>query len=764
MNNNKKLFMWGAIIVASLAALVVFLFVNLSSGQREEGFVVSEGRVSVYSGVPSDAVVVLDFKSLTEYAPLMEDTASFAHRIFNGQSGLVRLQQQLLDMEGLADVPFVYSLHYSSKNSVSFLQVVDLTDVVQDSITQMLLAGERQKKYNGVNIYSLPYGIVAALHNNLLLASSSSYVLESSIRHLDNNTSILDNSVFADLVSEYGGVTGVFVNHNQIGKLFSGIVERGYLGYSDHVMKFTSWSRLDVQMQPGKLQLSGPMENASDEARFSNVFLTQHPKRSAMGKILPASTLFAISIPMSDVQEYLKGHGLYLEMQKKAGTFAYKQKMAQGDNPVSPREWIDSLEIEEVVSAFCRFGEKCEWLTFIRGKQPFGLNNVISAVVDGEKVEVPQQFAYRGYMESVFGEMFSYCNEEAVCKVGSWTILGPQKILEEFSDGNAYFYNLEHYLDQTPVSNYLSRESSVKMVANLKEAGDSVLQIFKPYVRACLDSQLERNNFEFLTMDMKASGGAVVSEIDFYATVMEKLPVPREREEGEAVSFKVDSTIHLPQGPFKVRDVSRKSDAWLEQLPNMRLRYMDAAKKGLWAIPFETPICGYVEQIDLYDNGRLQMLFASGNRMYLLDRVGRFVYGYPVKLPKDVVMGPKLVKDMKGMRYSVLVLNTDNTVSWYDVSGKKVEEWNDIVAPEFIKELPELAELGGVHYWILRAPSQLLLYSMEGKLFVMADKKKRIDRECDPVFVQDGVIRVKCTDGREYNWNLETGKIKKWNN
>jgi len=301
-------------------------------------------------------------------------------------------------------------------------------------------------------------------------------------------------------------------------------------------------------------------------------------------------------------------------------------------------------------------------------------------------------------------------------------------------------------------------------VANVKEAGDSLLQIFKPYTRTCLQNQLQRNNFEFLTMDMKGHAGEAVVEIDFYATLLEKLPVPRERVEGGQVNFQIDSTIHLPEGPFKVRDVAKKSDAWLEQLPNMRLRYMDANRKGVWAIPFDTPICGYVEQVDLYDNGRLQMLFISGNRMYLLDRVGRYVYGYPVKLPKEVVMGPELLEGINGLRYSVVVLNADNSVSWYDISGKKVEGWSDIVAPEFVKELPEIVELGGTMYWVLRAPSQLLLYTLEGKRIEMADKKKKIDRDCDPVYVQSGVIRVKCTDGKEYNWTLETGKIKKWNN
>lgn len=764
MNNNKKLLLWGAVAVVLLAAVTIFLFLNLSSGQRKEGFAVPDGVTSIYNGVPSDAVMVLDFKRLEEYRPLFEDTLSFAHDIFNKESGLVKFQQQLLGMPELSGVPFLYSLHYSSKNSVSFLQVADVGSVDQSGIGRMLLEGEREKKYNGVNIYSMPYGVVAALHDNLLLASSSSYVLESSIRHLENNTSILDNKVFADLLASYGGTTGVFVNHNQIGKLFSGIVERGFLGYSDFVMKFASWSRMDVQMEHGKLLLRGPMENGGDEARFSNILASQQPKRSQMGKILPASTLFAVSIPMHGMQGYLKAHNLYLEMQKKQGSFAYRQKMAQGDDGVPPRKWVDSLEVEELVSAFCRFGEKCEWLTFIRQKQPFGLNNVISAVVEGEKEIVPEPFGYKGYIGSVFGELFSHCNEESVCKVGAWTIIGPQKIMEEFANGNAYYFNLEQYMNQTPVADYLPREASVKMVANVKEAGDSLLQIFKPYVKECLKNQMERKNFEFLTMDMKAVEGEPVVEIGLCASVLDQLPVAREREEGEPASFEIDSTIHLPQGPFKVWDVSKKSEAWLEQLPNMRLRYMDANRKGVWAIPFDTPICGYVEQIDLYGNGRLQMLFASGSRMYLLDRVGRFVYGYPAKLPKEAVMGPKLVEGINGMKYSVLVLNADNTVSWYDISGKKVEGWNDIVAPEFIKELPEIVELGGIEYWILRAPSQLLLYTLEGRRIEMADKKKRIERDSEPVFVQSGVIRVKCTDGKEYNWNLETGKMKKHSN
>lgn len=764
MNNNKKLLLWGSVVLLFLAAVIVFLFVGLSSDSEREEFVMADGEVSIYDAIPSDAVVVLDFKRLDEYTPLLEDTSSFASNVFNLESGLVRLQKELVGISEIAAAPFAYSLHYSSKNNVSFLQIVDLSHLNKERVQQLLFRSGKGKKYNGVEVFALPGGLDAALDGNLLLASSSSYVLESAIRHLSNKVSILDNPDFEGILKHYGNLSGVYVNHNQIGKLFSGIVERGYLKYSDFVMDFCQWSRFNIVMEGGKLSLLGELDDCGDEARFSNIFNSQHPKKSAMGKILPASTVFAVSLPLSDVQEYLKQHQLYLEMHKKSSSFAYKQKMAQGESVVTPRGWIDSLQVEELVSAYCKFGEKCEWITLIRSKQQFGIDNVISAVVEGEKVEAPSQFLYKGYVASVFGELFSHCNEEAICKVGPWNIIGPQKILDEFANGNAQYFNLDYYLAQTPVSGFLGKEASLKLLANMKEAGDSVLQIFKPYTRECLNNQLIGNNFEYLAMDIKPSATEPVAEISFYAATLDQLPVAKERADGEVMAFEIDSTVNLPVGPFEVWDVSKKAAAYLEQLPNMRLRYMDANKKGVWAIPFETPICGYVEQIDLYDNGRLQMLFASGKKLYLLDRVGRFVYGYPAKLPKGVVMGPKLLKDINGMKYSIVCLNDDNTVSWYDISGKPVKGWSDLVAPEFIKELPELVDLGGLQYWILRAPSQLLIYTKDGKRLQMHDSKKKIDRESDVEFVQKGVLRVKCTDGKMYNWNLETGKIKKWNN
>lgn len=764
MGNYKRVVLWGTIAVVLLTAAIVVLFLNLSDKGGRGSFTVSSEEVSVYNGVPSDAVVIIDFKHLGEYAPLLQDTSSFACGILDKDNALVRFQHQLLGYSGISNVPMLQSLHYSAKNSVSFLQVACLKGADTDGVRSILQgAGNPKRRYNDVVIYTLPDGLYAALHMDLLLASTSSYVLESSIRHLENNTSILDNSEFEHILGENGASSAVYINHNQIGKLFSGAVARDFLGYSDFVMKFASWSCFPVTVGPGKLVLSGEMHNGEDESRFSNLFGDLNGRKTAMGKVLPSSVVFAVSLPVSSMHDYLKGHRLYLEMQKKVGSFAYMQKVAKGDNGVEPRAWVDSLEIEELVSAYCKFGEKCEWLTLVRGKQSFGINNVISAVVDRDKVEEPRPFRYKGYIASVFGELFSHCSEEYMLKLGPWTVLGPKKILDDFANGSAIYFNLEDYLSQTPVKDFLGKEASVKILANIKEGGDSVLKVLKPYPAAALARQLQQKNFGYVVADIQQKEGQAAMDIEYYSTMLEKLPQPKVKESDVEMNFAIDSTISLPEGPYMVKDVAKKSDAYLEQLPNMRLRYMDANKKGVWAIPFDTPICGYVEQVDLYNNGRLQMLFVSGNKVYLLDRMGRFVYGYPAKLQKGVVLGPSLLEEANGHKYSFVVLNSDNTVSWYDISGKRMEGFKDLVSPEFIKELPELVKIGGIQYWILKAPSQLLVFTKEGERLEFAEKerKKKIDRESEVVFASDGVFKIKCTDGKEYLWTLATGKLKR---
>ncbi len=721
---------------------------------------------SSFEGVPSDAVMVFDFKRLGNFAPMLTDTSSFAFMLFDDKNPLVNFQKQLVSFKEMENIPFVYSLHYSSKNSVSFLQVLDMSGFpMADEVFERLKsnASSSRRKYNSAYIYSYPSGLNLSFHKDLILASNSSYVLESSIRHIENGTSILDNREFSELILNNAKKECLYLNHRQIGKFFSGEIERGFLGYSDFFLRFSSWSVMELIQKPGMLRLSGSFLNHREEGNFSTIFYGQAGGKSQMGKILPANTIFAVSLPLSDPDGYISAFKSFLEVHKKLGKYIYNQQQLVKSNGIAPPEWLSSLKIEELVAAYCKFGEKCEWITFIREKSSFGINDVIAGIVDKRKPVVAEPFKYKGYISSIFGNLFASCNEEAFCKTGDWIVIGPKKMVDEFAGGRANYFSFENFLEQTPAAGFINSESSVKVAVNIKEAGDTVLQIFKPYLRGLLGAGIKKNNFEYLTAGIFPSdGGDVNIDIEFYASRLKELPEPRIKNNGKGVAvFEVDSTIVIPEGPFRVRDVAKNAGAYLEQLPNMRLRYMDANKKGIWAIPFGTPLCGVVGQADLYNNGKLQMIFISEDKLYALDRLGRFVRGYPVKLPKKVVLGPEIM-DIKGDKnYTVMTLNEDNSLSRYDIKGKPVAGWKDIKAPEFIKKIPHLKKIGGKSYWILETPSRLRIYSINGKEVIITDKKKIIDRGSDIKFISGSEIKVKGTDGKEFVLDLSTGKTKK---
>lgn len=766
--NNKKLFIYGSLAAVILLAVVGVLFFKLyNPGQRSASTQSREEQpleASSFEGVPSDAVLIFDFKRLKHFAPLLNDTTSFAVMLLDEKNPLIAFQRQLASFKELENLPFVYSLHYSAKNSVSFLQVLDLSNLaLADAVFEKLQtnAASSKRQYNSTYIYSYPSGLNLSFHKKLILASNSSYVLESAIRHLETGTSILDNREFAKLAAENGHKESLYINHRQIGKFFSGEVDGRFLGYSDFFLQFTSWSVLGLEQKGGLLSMEGSFLNNREERNFSTIFYGQPKKKSRMGEILPANTVFAMSFPFTNVSEYLKAFKLYLEVQKKLGRYNAAQQALKGADD-SPADWLAKHPIEELVTAYCKFGEKCEWMTFLREKSSFGVGKFISGMVDKKKAIVPEPFRYKGYLGGIFGEIFSYCNEEVSCKVGDWHVIGPKKMVDEFASGNANYFSMEDYLGQTPASGFPGREGALKIAVNLKEAGDTVLQIFKPYLRGLLGTSIARNNFEYLTADIyPGETGNVQISMEFYATRLKELPKPKVREDGKGeVKFAVDSTVAIPVGPFEVKDVVKKEKAYLEQAPNMRLRYLDANKKGVWAVPFTTPICGAVEQVDLFNNGKLQMIFISEDKLYALDRLARFVNGYPVKLPKRVVLGPVLIDAPGSGGQTLMTLNEDNSLSRYHFNGKPVAGWKDIKAPEFIKEMPVLEKIGGRSYWLLRAPSRLFIYTLEGKAVEIVDKKKVIDRESNVKWISGNEVTVTGVDGKEFALDLVTGKTK----
>ena len=166
---NKKyynfLIIVGIIIIVSL--LLVFILIKPKANKKTSNRLFQNREL--FTGIPSDAVMVFYFDCLSNYESILKDTNSFAYGLFEKNNPLVKLQKDLTSYNQIENIPFVYSLHYSSKNNVSFLQILDFSDSKEknDIFNKTKNAPNvKWKDYNNERIYTYSNGLNICFKEN----------------------------------------------------------------------------------------------------------------------------------------------------------------------------------------------------------------------------------------------------------------------------------------------------------------------------------------------------------------------------------------------------------------------------------------------------------------------------------------------------------------------------------------------------------------------------------------------------------------------
>ena len=88
--------------------------------------------------------------------------------------------------------------------------------------------------------------------------------------------------------------------------------------------------------------------------------------------------------------------------------------------------------------------------------------------------------------------------------------------------------------------------------------------------------------------------------------------------------------------------------------------------KVLWKKKLAGKILGQIKQVDLYKNGRLQLIFVTENRLYVLDRNGKEVKPYP-KIFKDKITRPLAIYDYDNNKNYRFLITQGKELLMYDI-------------------------------------------------------------------------------------------------
>jgi hypothetical protein len=762
MRVNRKYPVIAGIASIVISLLVSSLFLCSSCKGRER---ITDKTVSTkneyakgLSALPTDAAALFSFEQLGSAMEIInkESEDIFAGIVFSQSKlqpfiNLLGVTYEKIGRRGAENLHTLLSVHYSAQNELSTLLILSFSGAEREHFGSELRdngAVIYARSFNGISI-SRYSGVEYFISDTLLIASASPLVLESSIRHLNSRTSLMDNEEFVKLYNKKTKEENrLLVNHAQTGKIFSGLVERGSLKYSDFVSRFTSWSDFEIVSSPNRVTVSGSLTNSRGAGNYSQIFNGMRSSGSDVMSVLPFNTYSVITISAESMSMLSEKFGDYMKYYRRYNEDSWERSVI----------WFKGLKGRNISLAAIPFGGKFEYVTLIK-KAGRGFISRIFGGKDGEPTV--GEFYQKGYIRTLFGDIFSLNGEESFMESSEWFIIGGKNIIEEFKRGGFNNFTMEEYISQTDMKKRLSdNKSLLSVVVNGSEYPDSLTAILRREYRAGIESVNRNKNLKILSFSLYDNiDKGVMVESAYYADSVDRMPLPvKKNRDGDALGWELDTIINIPKGPFKLVDFNTGEAEYLTQLANNWLRLSDKNGKGLWSAPFQESIMGFVEQIDYYSNGKLQMLFATVDRLHLLDRTGRFVSPFPKKIDYDIALGPK-VYNLRGENSpAIMMLHTDNTLRLYDKQGNRHRLQIEITTEEIIKEFPELIEIEGDNYWVVRTPVKCMIYSLTGEALTEASGKGRLKSDTEIIVLGGGKVKVTAISGTEYRFDLATGK------
>ena len=758
-------------VIAIIVTIVITLIISSSllscssckgrEGETDRETSTAKGYTKGLSALPVDAAALFSFGKFGSARDIINnESETIAAGIVFSRSKL----QPFIDLLGKVNDKTdrrdrenrttLLSVHYSAQNELSMLLIFPLSGTEGEQFgTELRSSGAvaHARSFNGVSI-SRYSGVEYFISDTLLIASASSLTIESSIRHLNSRTSLADNEEFIRLYNKKTkGDNRLFINHAQIGKIFSGLVERGSLKHSDFVSRFTSWSDFEIVSSADRVSLSGSLANSKGAGNYSQIFNGVRSSGSEVMSVLPFNTYSLLTISAESMGMLSEKYGDYMKYYRRYNEDSWERSTV----------WFREIRGKDISIAAIPYGGKFEYVTIIRKPK----KGFISRIFAGKKEEaVVGEFIQKGYIKTLFGDIFSLNSEESFMEDSKWLIIGGKNIIEEFKRGSFNRFTMEEYISQTDMKKTLTdNRYLLSAVVNCSEYPDSLTSILRREHRAGIESVNKDKNLRILSFRLydNIDKGVTIESV-YYADSVAKMPLPVKRDsDGNVLGWEVDTIIKVPKGPFELVDINTGDAEYLSQLDNNWLRLSDKNRKGLWSAPFQEPIKGFVEQIDFYDNGKLQMLFATENKLHLLDRTGRFVSPFPKNIDYDIVLGPK-VYNLRGKNSPVvMLLHTDNTLRLYDKQGNRDPLQIEITTEEVIKSFPELIEIEGGSYWVLRTSVKCMIYSLEGTAITDTSGNNRLKSDTEIFMLGEGKIKVTAISGTEYRLDLATGKMDK---
>lgn len=570
-----------------------------------------------------------------------------------------------------------------------------------------------ERKYSGHKIFSVKNAegknLSYCAARGLILLSPEAILIEKGLRQL-NSENLTDIHNFNKVNKTVASDTDVawYINHERFPELLARVMNAKTTGTTNEfgetvktnlrrelldTKNYASWSELDMRFDDENISLAGITAADDSLNHFVTIFSGQSPGHCDAGRILPRNASFYLGITFSDRDLFFKN---LLEFFRLSNTFYKREELLKKiERRLGPdsRETLKAMVKNEVIAALTDVSAEGEpgslfiinlnsrknsqenfesLLQNYANSKKIDLNSLISPVPAGNgKTFRVYEFPFPSLPGVWLGGTFKFAKARYATFYDDYLVFASsQKVMQEYLADMELDYTLD---EDNNYSNFISSsegKANISAYANIDRLFPLSTRLFNAETGKKLESLRETWQKSLLL------GWQVVCEKNVYFNAF-NLGFGKQPSKSDGRLWSCNLGAEVATKPQLVENADNPAAKnIIVQDEDNRLHLVSSDGKLLWTIPVSGRIMGEIHEVDQFRNGKWQYLFNTREKLYLIDRNGNNVAGFPVTFESPATNGVSAFDYDNNHKYRYFLAFENRKVLALDQNGKPVNGWN----------------------------------------------------------------------------------------
>lgn len=711
---------------------------------------------------------------------------------------LVRVTDTLQKQGYVAAYPYVLAMRVQGKQDMTSLCVMDSREVlsrreIADFLTQAFTGGpENVRKYDRYKIYTLKCAketVYFAVCGGVILISDSDLYIEDGLKQFDQEeTEGMTKPRYQNLNKYFSAGAGVNVLLNtaaftEVLPLFMQVQKA--FPHLDLTQLF-KWGALDGEFTQEGICLNGFLHYGEQEKSYIRALEKQQPREGAIDAVIPSHlislnilNLSQPSVYFSALDTYRYSVGIKDDVNKRKQQFIkmfgpdYEsglQQLLQGEFAMVEQSYnaatqekdglviaalkggsLGKMWLEKMLTAYARFD----------GKKPEEYSRQYS--IDREKSFTYYRFPVDDLAAVCWGYIFEGIKSRFVLIEDNYLILASSEnaiknFIKDYVHGSfirdaGWYQNLKTKLAGKYNLAYFAKTAEVLPLYKDLTTGGAEHFIS--------DHSSQLSVFPALALQWSNEGKMLYNTL-FFSTAC----IADDVRPHVLWQTKLEGRVSMKPVPV-INHVTGERELFVQD-DHHTVYLVNDAGRILWKVAVDGRINSEIYQVDLFKNGKLQYLFSTSSRMYLIDRNGAPVGRFPLTFQTACEQGISVYDYDNTREYRIFAPCTDREVYLYDLDGNLVKGFNPAKADKPIVSKVQHFRVGGKDYLVFADRYRLYILDRKGNervriasVFDLSDHSdiyltRKNDQPCLAFAGKGGYIHLVGFSGQTESFKVET--------